>query len=194
MYVIISRIDKGPIWLWESFEIEALQSRKLIVITEQYSDKVLKKLQKKNHSDKIALYEAAIDNYNANMKKIVEKFWTFSKNGVEYKTYAEANDLRKSDSKDYAVLYCVSAEMSAFSSGFDEGDGLNWTWDITDPSKDRDYFDGFAEMKVSDAGRPKDKPIFYVVLTDNFPTVTSLVNGMFTLQAYMDLRLEKEKG
>jgi hypothetical protein len=173
-------------------EIEALQSRKLIVIIEQPSDKVLKKLNKKNQPDKIALYDSAISNYNANMKRVVEKFWTFSKNGIEYKTFADADALRKSGNKDYAVLYCVSAEMSGFTSGFDESSRLDWTWDITDPSKDRDYFDEFAEMKVSTLEDLKSKPIFYVVLTDNFPTITSLVNGLCMMQNYMDLRLRKK--
>jgi len=174
-------------------EIEALQSRKLIVITEKYNDKVIKKLQKKNQSDKIALYQTAIDNYNAELKKVVEKFWTFSKNGIEYKTFAEADALRKSGNKDYAVLYCVSASMNHFSSGISEDDGLNWTWDTKDESKDRDYFAGFTEIKVSTLEDLKDKPISYAILTDNFPTITSLVNGISTLQTYMDIRLRKKK-
>lgn len=174
-------------------EITALQSRKLIVLVEQQNARVLKKLQKKDQQDKISMYNTAIENYNANMKKVAEKFWTFSKNGIEYKTFQETDALRKSGSKDYAVLYCVSSAMSAFNSGFSEDDGLDWTWNIADQSKDRDYFDGFTEMKVSTLEDLKSKPIFYVVLPDIFPTTTSIVNGMFTLQTYMDIRLRSKK-
>ena len=191
--IVLPLFCKAQFGLGKVSEIEALQARKLIVITEQPNDNVLKKLKKKNQSDKIALYDAAIDNYNADLKKVVEKFWTFSKNGFEYKTYAEADALRKSGNKDYAVLYCVSASMNHFNSGFSEGDGLNWTWDTKDESKDRDYFDGFAEMKVSTLEDLKDKPIFYAVLTDNFPTITSLANGIWTMQTYMDIRLRKKR-
>src|SRR5574337_186902 len=75
-------------------DIEGVQNRKLIVITESPNEKVIKKLNKKNHADKIPVYQHAIEEYNNNMKMIAEKFWWYSKNGIEYKTFKEADELR----------------------------------------------------------------------------------------------------
>lgn len=174
-------------------EIEALQSRKLIVIVEEPKEKVIKKITRKKHEDKIPVYKAAIDGYNVKMKQVAEKFWTYSKNGIEYKTYKEVDELRKAKIKDYAILYCASSEMSDFHAGFEEESGLDWTWDTEDDSQDRDYFDGFTQMKVSLLEDLKGKPIMYAVLPDIFPTITSLVYSIQTLQTYMDIRIRQKK-
>jgi len=174
-------------------EIEAAQSRKLIIILEEPNDKVLKKLEKKKKSDRVDMYKAAVAQYNSNMKMVADKFWKFSKSGIEYMTLKQAEALKKAGNKDYSVLYCVSSAMSNTSSGFNDGDGLNWTWDIQDQSKDNEYFEGFTEMKISTLEDLDKKPIFYVVLTDIFPTTTSLVNGISTLQTYMDTRLRSKR-
>lgn len=191
--LIFPVLSKAQFGLGKVSDLEAVQSRKLLVIVEQPSAKVLKKLQKKNQQDKISQYNAFVDEYNADMKKITEKFWNFSKNGIEYKTFKEAEDLRKSGNKDYAVLYCISSEMKSFSSGFLEDDGLDWTWDMRDESKDRDYFDGFIVMKISTIEDFNRKPVYYNVLPDVYPTISSLVVGEFMLQQYMDIRLRKKR-
>ncbi|HRH47479.1 MAG TPA: hypothetical protein PLP23_01935 [Panacibacter sp.] len=193
VFAIIPHFVSAQFGYGKVSEIEELKTRKLIVIIEEPKDKVIKKITKKKHEDKIPVYKAAINEYNAKMKQVAEKFWTFSKNGIEYKTYQEVDELRKAKNKDYAILYCLSGEMSDIHSGFDESSGLNWTWNTEDDAEDRDYFDGFTEMKVSLLEDMKSIPIMYTVLPDIFPTVTSLVLGMQTLQTYMDIRVRQKK-
>jgi len=201
LFVLFPSLVIGQFGYGKISEIDALKTRKLIVIVEEPQERVIKKLQRKKQIDKIEVYKKAINDYNSKMKAVVEKFWWFSKNGFEYKTFKEANELRKNKEtdKEYAVLYCVTAAMytSAFSgnSGVVESSGLDWTADIEDQSKDRDFYDSYTQMKVSllDDLNKVWKPIWYVALPDIFPTTTSLIFGMQNLQVYMDFRVRKKE-
>lgn len=174
-------------------EIEAIQRRKLIVILEEPREKIIKKLTKKKKESEIANYKSAIEEYNNEMKEIVEKYWPYKENGIEYKTYAEVEALKKSKSKKFAVLCCVSQRPSSFDAGYVSAEGLYWSWDIREDSEDRDYFDYFTSMVVNQIEDFEKTPVYTTPLPDIFPTKASLVFGIVNIKSYFDYRIRKKK-
>ncbi len=174
-------------------EIEAVQKRKLIVILEEPRESVIKKLTKKKKDSELDNYKAAVDEYNAEMKEVVEKYWPYKENGFEYKTYKQVQALKKAKNTKFAVLYCISQRPSTFSSGYASAEGLSWTWNIKEDSEDRDYFDYFTTMVVNQIEDFESTPIYSTPLPDIFPTKASLVFGINNTKSYFDYRIRKKK-
>ncbi len=173
-------------------EIEAVQARKIIVMVEEPREKMIKKLSKKPKLGTIDDYKADLKVYNANIKEVIEKFWPYTKKEISYKTFSEIEALKKSKSKDYAVVCCLSAEPSSMSAGYNFADGLYWEKDIKSDFEDRDD-DMFTMMMVNTIEDFGKTPVFQVPLFDVFPTKASIVYGLQTIKNYFDMRIRIKK-
>lgn len=176
-------------------EIESVQHRKLIVIIEEPKETVLKKLTRRKKDSELQNYRAALDEYNKAMKEVVEKYWPWKSNGIEYKTYREVEALKKSKSRDYAIIYSISQSASRFygDASYNSKSGLNWSWDMKEDSEDRDYIKYFTTLIVNVIEDLKRTPVYQTSLPDIFPTKASLVFGMNNCKAYFDYRLGTKK-
>ncbi|MBL7927111.1 MAG: hypothetical protein JNK61_09400 [Bacteroidia bacterium] len=173
-------------------EIEAVQGRKLIVMIEEPRERMIKKLTKKPKRGSVEEYKADLIKYNALMKEVVEKFWPHNKENISYKTYEQIEALKKSKSKEYAVLCCLSAEPSSYSSGFNFNDGLYWTKSIKldFEDSDDDMFTMMVVNTIEDFGR---SPVFQTPLFDVFPTKAAIAYGLATTKNYFEMRIRTKK-
>jgi hypothetical protein len=174
-------------------EIEEVQKRKLIVLIEEPRERMIKKLTKNSKRGSVEDYKSDLQTYNATLKTVVEKFWPYNKEGVQYKTIGEIEKLANSKTKDYAILTCLSTRPRATSGGYKNYEGLYWVKDIKDEFEDQDLDMMFTTMVINvieDFGRT---PVYYVPLYDVFPTKASLVFGMKTMTSYFDMRIRTKK-
>jgi hypothetical protein len=173
-------------------EIEAVQSRKLIVMIEEPRERMLKKIAKKAKRGSVEDYKADLATYNANIKEVAEKFWPYKNGAIQYKTYAEIEALQKSGSEEYAVLICVSSEPRATGAGYNYYEGLYWVKDVKEDFEDRDD-NMFSVMAINVIEDFKKRPVFYTTLYDVFPTKSSLVYGIMTIGNYFNTRIKTKK-
>lgn len=174
-------------------EIEQVQKRKLIVVIEEPREKILNKLTKRKKEDEKKNYLAALDEYNANMKIAVEKYWPYH-NGFEYMTYNQVKDLqKKSGNTDYAVIYCISQSPSTMGAGYVSRDGLNWSWDMKEDSEDRDYLDYFTTILVNRIEDMDKTPVYSNPLPDIFPNKADIIFGINNTKTYFDYRIRTKK-
>jgi hypothetical protein len=173
-------------------EIEAVQKRKLIVMIEEPRDKMLKRIAKKPKRGSIEDYKADLETYNENIKNVVEKFWPYNKTGIQYKTFEEIKALSKKNSKEYAVLICVSAEPKSTTSGYNYAEGLYWVKNIKEDFEDRNDL-MFSAMAINTIEDFMSKPVFAINLFDVFPTQASLVYGVKGIEDYFKFRIETKK-
>jgi hypothetical protein len=173
-------------------EIEAVQSRKLIVMVEEPRERMLNKIAKRPKKGTVEDYKTDLQTYNENIKAVVEKFWPYNKAGIQYKTYDEIMNLRKTKTQDYAVIACLSSEARRTSAGYNYAQGLYWVKDIKDDFEDRDdaMFSVIMVNTIEDFGK---QPVFYLPLFDVFPTKASLVYGIKNIESYFNLRIKTKK-
>lgn len=173
-------------------EIEAIQLRKLIVMIEEPREKMLKKIAKHPRKGEVEDYTADLKAYNENIKTVIDKFWPYKKTEILYKTFDEIEALKKTKTKDYAVVACLSTKASTMHAGYKYAEGLYWLKDIKDDFEDRD--DGMFTVMlfnvIEDFGR---QPVFYVPLFDVFPTKSSLVYGLMNMENYFNMRIQVKK-
>ncbi|NOS91457.1 MAG: hypothetical protein HOP30_06020 [Cyclobacteriaceae bacterium] len=173
-------------------EIQQVKSRRLIVVIEEPSERMMKKLQKRPRKGDVEDYKADLATFNENLKAVVEKFWPYNKSGIQYKTLKEVEKLEKSNSKGYAVLTILSSKPSSMRAGFLYADGIYWVKDIKDDFEDRDdwMLSTMVINTIEDWGK---KPVYYVPLFDVFPTKASMVYGIKSIDAYFSYRIAKKK-
>jgi hypothetical protein len=173
-------------------EIQQIKSRRLIVVIEEPSERMMKKLKKRPRKGDVEDYKADLVTFNENLKAVVEKFWPYNKSGIQYKTVKEVEKLEKSNSKGYAVLTILSSKPSSMRAGFIYDDGIYWVKDIKDDFDDRDdwMFSTMVINTIEDWGK---KPVYYVPLFDVFPTKASMVYGIKSIQTYFNYRIAKKK-
>lgn len=173
-------------------EIEAVQSRKIIVMIEEPREKMLKRIAKKPKRGSVDDYKADLKKYNESIKEVIEKFWPNNKREIQYKTFDEIEALKKSKSKEYAVVCCLSAEPSSSSAGLNFNDGLYWEKDVNEDFEDRDdlMFTMMVVNTIEDFGRT---PVYQVPLFDVFPIKSDLVYGLQTMKNYFDMRIRVKK-
>ena len=173
-------------------EIEAVQGRKLIVMIEEPRERMLNKIAKRPKKGTVEDYKADLKTYNENITAVVEKFWPYSKKDIQYKTYQEIVDLRKTKTKEYAVIACVSSEARSTSSGYNYAHGLHWVKDIKDDFEDRedDMFTVILVNTIEDFG---ERPVYFAPLFDVFPTKASLVYGIKNVENYFNMRIQTKK-
>lgn len=173
-------------------EIESVQSRKLIVMIEEPRENILKKIEKKPKRGSVEDYKADLKTYNSNIKSVVEKFWPYNKSDIQYKTFAEIEAIKKTKTKDYAVLACLSSEPRTYSAGYNYAQGLYWVKDIKEDFEDRDdaMFSVMLINTIEDFGKT---PVFYLPLFDVFPIKASLVYGVKGIENYFNSRIQAKK-
>lgn len=173
-------------------EIEAVQKRKLIVMIEEPREKMLKKIAKRPKRGSVDDYKADLKIYNQNVKAVMEKFWPYNKEAIEYKTFDEIEALRKTKTKDYAVVACLSSEARSTSAGYNYANGLHWVRDIKEDFEDRD--DGmFSVMIVNTIEDFSKQPVYFVPLFDVFPSRAALVYGVKNMESYFNMRIQTKK-
>lgn len=171
-------------------EIEEVQNRPLIVLLETPSDKVIKKLTKKHKEEWIEEYKSAIEEHNADMKEMVEKFWTFSKGDIVYKTWDEIKEIKKQKKKDYALLMCANVVPNKFSAGEASEPGLDWRHEVNGKDDDdRDFLNQYTVIRIGLI--EKLGAVALQPLPDIFPTKSDLAFGLQGAQTYMTRRLSK---
>lgn len=180
-------------------EIEAVKSRKLIVMIEEPREEMLKKIAKRPKKGSVEDYKADLKAYNENVKLAVEKFWPYNKNDIQYMTFDQIEALHKKKSREYAVLACLSSKASSISSGYKFYEGLYWVKNIKDDFEDRKkgaFLDGmFTTMYINIIEDFGKRPVSYVPLYDVFPTKASIVYGITSMMNYFTMRINaKTKG
>jgi hypothetical protein len=161
-------------------DIEQVKKRKLIVVLEEPNEDVMKKLTKKHKTDQIKEYQTALDAYNTEMKEVIEKFWNFSANAIEYKSAKDVEKIKKSN--EYAIIYCSSGSNGVGS----KHEALEW-W----PKGDKVEGDAVTLMAV--CLPEKNKPIYYIGMPDAFPTKADLVYGITAIEFYFNYRESHQK-
>jgi len=196
IFIIISLVLSAHVYaqygLGKIEEIEEVRSRKLIVMIEEPREKVLKKIAKNPKRGSVEDYKADLKNFNESMKIVVEKFWPYSKVGIQYKTFDEIEAIKKKKSEEYAVIACLSSQPSTMSAGFKYAEGIYWVKDIKDDFEDRDdlMFSTMIVNKIEDWGKV---PVYYIPLFDVFPTKASLVYGIKGIENYFNFRIQTKK-
>ncbi len=176
-------------------KLKELPQRKLIVVTELVSPRLIELLGKKRKTREIDLYKASVENYNANLRTIVERYWPFRKD-IEYMSFSEADRLRRAKAKEYAVLYCGHVEN--FTTKGDEGarhhSGLVWEENFPTVNGKRDHWDTYAVMEIKlieDLG--KQETVFSQNLANILPDKADLLFGMQMLNQYVQADAAKAK-
>lgn len=173
-------------------EIESVKTRRLIVMIEEPRERVLKKIAKRPKLGTVAEYKADLEKYNANIRSVVEKFWSYNTTGIQYKTLQEIKELAKTKTKDFAVLMCVSSKASQTRAGNVNYEGISWAKDIKEDFEDRDD-DMFTTMAVNTIEDFGGAPVYFLPLFDVFPTQASLVYGVKGIEGYFDFRIRNKK-
>jgi hypothetical protein len=177
-------------------EIEAVQQRKLIVMLEVPDADFIKKLTKKGETVQLNSYKELITKYNNSIKEVVEQYWPYIKNGVEYKTFNEIEELRKSKNEDYAVLFSVTQVPFRYNAGNSSSHGLAFVWDEKSGSYER-YLDNSLQFTSLDVNLIEDfkksTPVYSAQLPDIYPTKASLIFGVSSMTTYFDFRIRKKK-
>lgn len=176
-------------------EIEEMKNRKLIVIKEVASDKVLDKLKKKGKTEFIDDYKTAIDEYNANFEAAISNMWPFHEEYI-VKTYAEVEALRKAKNEDYVVARIVTVEASG--TGYSVSDGLDWNyWDVKkgvdDDKVDKSDLNGTSFFMISLVEELRKTPIAKIGIPHTFPTKADVAFSIQYTTWYMNARLNDQK-
>lgn len=174
----ITKTVKAQFGFGKPEDIQQVKQRKLIVIIEQPNKDLMQKLRRKGKTDEIKEYQDALDQYNAEMKEVVSKFWSFSANDIVYMTPDAVDKLHHSH--DYAVLYCATND------GYGS-EHLDWS----PGGKDKIKTDGYTQMCVELL--EKSKPIYVLGIPDIFPSKADLVYGVTAIEYYFNYRLSHVK-
>jgi hypothetical protein len=174
-FLLSQNITNAQFEKLNSQDLQKLKQRDIIVIVEATDDKVLDKVNKKGGKvDYTDAYKKDIDDYNANMKHVIEKFWKYGTGTFEYMSADEVKAISSSDKKRYAVIYCHSTEGGRLSGGYGEDPGLVWSPDVKDKNKVKGSEDYYTEMGVALLENYKS-PICQLPLPDLFPDKADLI-------------------
>lgn len=125
--------------------------KKLVVITIDKDEDFAQKLEKKNKTEKLKVYNSIIETYNSSIKQYVEKYITnFSK--IEYITTAQFKQLKKEQLKNiYTLKYSVSDGIN------NEGGWANKPLEDTDLDSNEVIYYSRVELLEYDAkGKEND--------------------------------------
>ena len=122
--------------------IAEIKGRTLVVVLEST---IKPKYDKLKEEDKVA-YSKAVENYNRKLREVTDSFWVINKK-VEYKTWEQAEELIKSGSKSYLLLYAgnYSVQPSAIEM---IQKGLKFYPNIFADGDKREYMDYFTSYKL----------------------------------------------
>jgi hypothetical protein len=186
-FLLLTRVSHAQFGVCTPEKLSELPQRKLIVVTEMDSPRLVEMLRKKRKTKEIDLYKASVVQYNVWMRQVVERYWPYAKD-IEYMTFGDADRLRRAKSKDYAVLYCAHVEN--FTTKGDEGarrhSGLLWQEDFLDVNKKREHWDTYAVMEIKlieDLGNRNT--VFSQNLSNVLPDKADLAFGMQIFHHYL---------
>ncbi len=167
--------------------LKKLAGRELIVIREQPSQKVMELMKKKKKHDQVAGYEAAVNAYNVSFQQAIEKYWQWD-NSANYMTMNDADRLRKTQAKNYAVIYCTTIDN--FTIKGDVG-GRNFNR-LTFPenyrllNSNREHWRNYTVMEIKFLeDLAKSQPIFRQNLANLIPEKADLAFGVQVVQHYL---------
>jgi hypothetical protein len=163
-------------------EIKEVQKRKLIVVLETVAAK-----GKDNNS-----YINDINTYNENIKFIAEKYWPYNKDSIIYKTYDEVEKMKKMKSKNYAVLYCISATPSKLMSGYFHENGILWEDDMDKHVLDKETLTS-TNFEINLIEKFGKQAVYSTPLFEVFPNKSSLIFGIQNAISYFDFRVKKKE-
>ena len=172
-----------PTRLWE------LPARKLIVVTEMDSPRLIELLRRKRKTKEIDQYKAAVAQYNSWIREVANRYWPYHPENIEYMSFSEADRLRRgAKSKSYAVLYCAHVEnfMNKGNEGARRHSGLVWEENFTEVNKKREHWDTYAVMElklIEDLGN--HNTVFSQNLSNVLPDKADLVFGLQMLNRYI---------
>ncbi|MGB3076053.1 MAG: hypothetical protein WBB36_12060 [Chitinophagales bacterium] len=190
--VTLSRAQMG---MGKPEEIAELKKRKLIVILEEPSQKVIDKLKKKGKSAYIDDYKAAVEEFNNNLKAMMEENWTYHETW-EYKSSSTAEALKKAKNKQYAVIWI--AAVSATSNGASYTAGLNWSYSdvkegVEESKEGSRDLSSTALFIVALSEEFLKVPVFQIGMPRDFPLKADLLFAIKSTIWYMDARLSDAK-
>jgi hypothetical protein len=167
--------------------LKKLATRELIVVVEQPSQKVIELMKKKKKQDQIAGYEAAVEAYNAALQQAVEKYWKWD-SSANFMTMNDADRLRKTQAKNYAVIYCTTIDN--FTVRGDVGgrnfQRLMFPENYRVLNNHRDHWRNYTVMEIKFLeDLPKSQPIFRQNLATIIPEKADLTFGVQAVQHYL---------
>jgi hypothetical protein len=187
--LLLARVSQAQFGVCEPTRLRELPTRKLIVVTEMDSPRLIELLRRKRKTKEIDLYKAAIAQYNAWIREVVTRYWPYDPQNIEYMTFSEADRLRRgTKSKSYAVLYCAHVEnfITKGNEGARHHSGLVWEENFTEVNKKREHWDTYAVMEVKlieDLGN--HNTVFSQNLSNVLPDKADLVFGLQMLNRYI---------
>ncbi len=176
-------------------DIEEMKTRKLIVIKEVESEKVIEKLKKKDKEEFIDDYQAAIAEYNANFQAAIVNIWPFHEE-FEVMTYLEVEALRKAKNEEYVVARIVTVEATGM--GYSVSDGLDWNYydvkkGVEDDKADKSDLNGTSFFMISLVEELRKTPIARIGIPHTFPTSADVAFSIQYTTWYMNARLNDQK-
>ncbi|MBI4931716.1 MAG: hypothetical protein HY841_13180 [Bacteroidetes bacterium] len=168
-------------------DVQAIQKRTLIVVTEEANEKLLSKLE----GDQLAQYKKDIEDYNRDIKDAVTGFWKFN-DKIEYKTRAEVDKLTKAKNKTNAYIeynkFTVNcANAAAYKSTYQFREG---TKEIT--AIGGDYICSDLNIRLCDEN-PLGPPVYGVHLANPFPNKADLACALKSIQLQLGYKLDGKK-
>ena len=189
LLLLTARVSQAQFGVCEPTRLRELPARKLIVVTEMDSPRLIELLRRKRKTKEIDLYKAAVAQYNAWIREVAPRYWPYQPENIEYMTFSEADRLRRgTKSKSYAVLYCAHVEnfINKGTEGARRHSGLVWEEDFTEVNKRREHWDTYAVMElklIEDLGNPNT--VFSQNLSNVLPDKADLVFGLQMLNRYI---------
>ncbi len=135
--------------------------------------------------EKAEEYKENINEFNENLKSIVEKYWKFNAN-IEYKTEKQVVNLQASNAKKYVLLRCPTQNNNKVYSNFEYGIEKEYKNRLT-----------FLEYQLLEhVGEQRNilgnMPMIYPF--ENFnPNLADLIFGMIHIQYFFEKRLGSKK-
>ncbi|MDJ1469588.1 hypothetical protein QNI19_11365 [Cytophagaceae bacterium DM2B3-1] len=167
--------------------MKKLAQRELIVIMEQPSQKVIELMKKKKKHDQVVAYEEGVEAYNAALKHAVQKYWKWD-SSANYMTMNDADRLRKTQVKNYAVIYCTTIDN--FTIKGDEGGRNHQRLLFPENYKQlnalREHWRNYSVMEIKLLeDLPKSQPLFRQNLPNITPEKADLVFGVQAVEHYL---------
>jgi hypothetical protein len=180
-------------------EIKELAERKLIVITEEPSTKVIDKLKKKGQTAEIEKIQKMYDDFNALVKISVAQKWTMHQE-VEYKTWTQFKKMDNKKREKYAAIYFLSKRAARTSSGYVPAKNLILNSDMDEETTTQHDFTSLFQTFTIDKAEdvPVDKikfgnPVYSMTLPEVYPGALSVHFALQSTNIYFEQRLSGEK-
>jgi|GEM_PF-2228532 len=187
VFILSSSVSWAQYGIGNPAILKKLTEKKLIVITEQPSQKVIELMKKKKKFDQITEYEAAIEDYNTALRQAVTQYWKWD-SLPQYMTMNEADRFRRTQAKNYAVIYCTTIDN--FTTSGNEGGRNFWRLNFPENYKllntSREHWRNYTVLEIKfleDMAR--SQPLFRQNLANVIPEKADLAFGVQAVQHYL---------